>query len=132
MAMTTTPRERMITRLRAALEGAYQVADLKGLPLVLRPILKTLQPRLAASLDREPERAVAILVWLWARLPEVIGDAVDLDDRDRVAAIVRLVEQRELGHEPPPATRPSTDPSSFRPGTLEPATSPSEPTNEPS
>lgn len=67
---------------------------------MLRPILKTLQPRLAASLDREPERAVAILVWAWARLPEVIGDAVDLSNAELVAAIVERVEQRE-GLRPP-------------------------------
>lgn len=60
-----------------------------------RPILELLRPRLRASLEREPERAAAILTWAWARIPELIGDAVDLADTDRVLAIVARVEEVE-------------------------------------
>lgn len=42
---------------------------------------------------------VAILVWAWARLPELIGDSVDLNDQERVSTIVERVEQNEA----PPA-----------------------------
>jgi len=52
---------------------------------------------LAASLAGDPERALALLTWAWARIPAVIGDQVDLTDQERVATIVRLVEEHELG-----------------------------------
>ena len=92
----------MVARLTRALEAALTVAQSKGVPLALRPILSALQPRLRASLEHEPERAVAVLVWLWARLPEVIGEAVDLTDHERVAAIVQAVELNEQLRVPPP------------------------------
>lgn len=108
MDTNPNPRELMIGRLQRTLEGAYRLAEAKGLPLALRPILHTLRPRLARSLAAEPERAIAVCVWLWARLPEVIGEAVDLTDHARVAAIVQAVEQRELNLQPTPA--PSSPP----------------------
>jgi hypothetical protein len=56
----------------------------------------------------EPERAIAVLVWIWARLPDVIGEAVDLNDHERVWAIVSRVEQVEFGATPEPS--PSSEP----------------------
>lgn len=103
----------MVARLQRALSSAYRVAQAKGVPLALRPILSALEPRLKASLEHEPERAIAVLVWLWARLPEVIGEAVDLTDHERVATIVARVELNEG----------LTAPSSSSPG--EPAEPPS-------
>lgn len=52
---------------------------------------------------------VAIAVWAWAKLPELIGDAVDLEDRARVQAIIERVEQREFGAEVPGAVAPAPD-----------------------
>jgi len=55
-------------------------------------------------LEAEPERAVAIATYVWAKLPALIGPAVDLTDQQRVQAIVRRVDQVELSSEPSPST----------------------------
>lgn len=63
-------------------------------------MLRTLRPRLERSLADNPERAAAILTWAWARIPDLLGEAIDLRDTERVAAIVAIVERRELGADP--------------------------------
>ena len=57
---------------------------------------------MAASLAADPERAIALLTWAWARIPALIGDQVDLADQERVALIAALVDQYEFGDEPVP------------------------------
>lgn len=94
-----TPRQ----RLRWALDRAYRMMEAKGVPVLARPILGALRPRLAASIDANPERPLALLVWAWARIPAIIGDAVDLTDTERVGAIVAMVEAHEFGDEDPAA-----------------------------
>ena len=88
-----TPRQ----RLTWALDQAYRMMEAKGVPSLARPILALLRPRLQRSVDEHPERPIALLVWAWARIPAVIGDAVDLTDLERVAAIVAMVEEHEFG-----------------------------------
>lgn len=104
---TPSPRELMQLRLGRFLALAYR--HLERAPAPFRLTLTLLRPRLAASLDDEPERVVAIAVWAWAKLPELIGDAVDLEDRARVQAIIERVEQREFGAEVPGAVAPAPD-----------------------
>ena len=91
-----TPREQLRQRLQAALAAAYSNLEAaNSLPALARPILGALRPRLERSLDEQPERAAAILTWAWARIPQLVGDAVDLTDAGRVAAIVERVEEVE-------------------------------------
>lgn len=40
-------------------------------------------------------------MWAWARIPDLLGDAVDLADTERVMAIVATVEAHEFGEAPP-------------------------------
>lgn len=102
-------RQALLGRLMTALDRAYQVIEARA-PLPATLVVRTMRPRLERSLAAEPERAVAVLVWAWARIPELIGDAVDLTDTARVLAIVARVEQYELGltAEPEPE-QPATD-----------------------
>jgi len=97
--MAPASRQAAIERLLTALELGYRLASRPGVPLLARPILSALRPRLAASLAGDPERALALLTWAWARIPSVIGDQVDLTDQERVATIVALVERHEFGEE---------------------------------
>jgi len=87
--------EQLSRRLLEALATAYATLDRARLPWGAQPILALLRPRLEASLAADPARAAAILTWAWAKIPELIGDTVDLGDADRVAAIVERVEQVE-------------------------------------
>lgn len=92
-------------RLRWALSKTYELLEGRA-PGVVRIALKTMRPRLERSLDTEDgaRRAAALLTWAWVRIPDLLGDAVDLTDTDRVLAIARMVERREFGiGEPTPA-----------------------------
>lgn len=113
MTLPTTPaqtsRQAAISRLLTALDRAYRVVARPGVPLPVRPILRGLRPRLERSLAADPERVIALLTWAWARIPEVIGDQVDLADHERVAAIVALVERHEFGAEPEAAVAAPAD-----------------------
>lgn len=90
-------------RMRLALDRAYLVLERRGMPAMAKAVLKAIRPRLERSLAEDPRRAAAILVWAWARIPELLGDTVDLTDSARVWAIVRTVEEHELGEPPAPA-----------------------------
>jgi hypothetical protein len=94
-------REQLVGRLMTALARAYQVIEARA-PLPATLVVKTMRPRLERSLAADPERAVAVLVWAWARIPELVGDTVDLTDTERVLAIVARVELYELGLETAP------------------------------
>lgn len=112
-------REQLVARLMTALAAAYQVIEARA-PLPAQLVVRTMRPRLERSLAGEPERAVAVLVWAWARIPELVGDTVDLTDTDRVLAIAALVEQRELGLAPPePAAEPEPEPEPAAPHAAE-------------
>jgi hypothetical protein len=96
----STPREQLTARLLEALAMAFDQLTESKTPPLFRPILSGLRPRLARSLAEEPERAAAILTWAWAKIPAVVGDAVDFTDEARVRAIVERVEEVELGRPP--------------------------------
>lgn len=104
-----TPEQVLAPRLAAALDRIYEEVETRNVPLVVRPILKALQPRLRASLVADPIRAACILTWLTGQIRELIGDVIDLDDPERVAAISRRVEEVEQGHSP---SEPTSEPSS--------------------
>jgi hypothetical protein len=101
-------REQLVGRLMTALASAYQVIEARA-PLPAQLVVKTMRPRLERSLAADPERAVAVLVWAWARIPELVGATVDLTDTDRVLAIVAAVEHYELGLEPSPPGAPAAN-----------------------
>jgi hypothetical protein len=96
----TDPLEPFRGRMQEALASIFANLERTRTPAPFRLILAGLRPRLAASLDSEPERAAAILVWAWTQIPQMLGDAVDLTDTDRVLAIARRVEELEFGREP--------------------------------
>ena len=90
-----TPAEQLTTRLLAALAAIYQQLDGKSLPWGVKPTLDLLRPRLETSLEADPRRAAFILTWIWARIPSVIGDVIDLTDQALVLAIADKVEEVE-------------------------------------
>lgn len=96
----TDPLEELRLRLRLTLDRVYRQLEERSLPLAFRPILGALRPRLAASLDREPERAAALLTYAWAKIPDLLAGVVDLSDTPRVLAIVARVEEVEFGAAP--------------------------------
>ncbi len=113
MALTTEQRERATIKLHRALDLAFRSLDTtKG--RFVRSILGALRPRLAKAIDDDPELAVALLVWAWARIPEII-EGVDLRDTARVLGIAEAVERELFGS--PPASAPSSvdDPDPARP-----------------
>lgn len=91
------PMGQLNSRLQHGLSLAYQVLEARLTSAPARLTLKALRPRLERSLAAEPARMAALLTWAWARIPELLGDAVDLSDQARVVAIVEMVEQHEFG-----------------------------------
>lgn len=93
------PLEQLSGRLLVALERAYLVLEHRVRSTPARLMMRTLRPALVRSLAGEPARMAALLTWAWARIPELLGDAVDLNDQARVAQIVAAVELHEFGDE---------------------------------